>query len=137
MQLKSYSVSAQTDSVLYATKITSRDHSLVSDEPIEQGGGNAGMRPHELLLAALASCTCITIKMYAERKLWKLKHINAELVMERTVDSGIHTTKVIQELFFDGDLDETMKNRLVEIASHCPVHKTLAPTITIETRLKQ
>ena len=136
MPIKTTTVSAITGPLPYETKIVARNHLLISDEPPEKGGGDLGMRPHELLLAALTSCVCITIKMYAARKEWKLEQVRSESLMEREVDGGELTTKIILELMLIGQLDDEMKKRLLEIGGRCPVHKTLIKAINIEIRLK-
>ena len=137
MSIKTTTVTAITGPLPYETKIVARNHLLISDEPSDKGGGDLGMRPHELLLAALTSCVCITIKMYASRKEWKLEQVRAESLMERKEESGGQATKIIIELMLIGQLDEVMRNRLVEIGGRCPVHKTLSHGVNIETRLKQ
>ena len=120
MPVKINTVSAITGAQPHETKLVARNHMVVSDEPIESGGGNLGMKAHELLLSSLAACTCITIKMYASRKEWKLEQVRAELMMERETLNGIQTTKITQELMFMGELDDMQKNRLLEIAGKCP-----------------
>jgi putative redox protein len=136
MTTKINSVSAITGTRPYETKMVARNHIVVSDEPVESGGGDLGMKAHELLLSSLAACTCITVKMYADRKAWKLEQVRAELVMERETENGVQTTRIVQELMLIGALDNEQKLRLLEIAGRCPVHKTLKPAITIETKLK-
>ena len=94
------------------------------------------MTPHDLLISALASCTAITVRMYAERKGWKLDRIDVQATLERKIESGIQTTTAVQILELTGDLDDKMKQRLLDVGGRCPVHKTLAPAITITTKLK-
>jgi putative redox protein len=107
-------------------------HNLIGDEPVEAGGDDAGPGPHEYLLAALGSCTSITVKMYADRKGWPLKSVRVDLSGDR-----VGETYVIQRtIHVDGDLDATQRERLLEIANKCPVHKTLTGTIEIKSELK-
>ncbi len=136
MESRSNTVTATISQVPFTTKIVSGKHIIMADEPIDHGGADQGMTPYDLLLAALCSCTSITIKMYATRKGWMLSNVIVDATMERTVEGGNQITKVTQTLSFEGDLDDTMKNRLLEIGGRCPVHKTLAPAIQIESILK-
>ncbi|MDQ3050434.1 MAG: (4Fe-4S)-binding protein [Bacteroidota bacterium] len=129
MESRSNTVTATISQVPFTTKIVSGKHIIMADEPIDHGGADQGMTPYDLLLAALCSCTSITIKMYATRKGWMLSNVIVDATMERTVEGGNQITKVTQTLSFEGDLDDTMKNRLLEIGGRCPVHKTLAPAI--------
>jgi len=136
MEVRTNSATAYTGAQNFITKVTSRNHSIVADEPADHGGSDLGMTPHDLLIAALASCTSITLKMYADRKGWKLDKINVQATIERKIESGVQTTKAIQILELTGDLDDTMKQRLLDVGSRCPVHKTLAPAMKIEIHLK-
>src|SRR5687767_10462540 len=117
MEIKLNKVVATTGEIPYTTKITSGSHFVIADEPADHGGADSGMKPHDLLLAALASCTGITIKMYANRKGWNLKNVNINATLERRMESGIQTTTAVQYVLLEGDLDAEMKNRLLEIGS--------------------
>lgn len=113
-------------------------HSLVADEPAGVGDG-AGPTPYDLLLAALGTCTSMTLRMYAERKGWPLDHIAVRLRHHRRhaedcaeCDSSTGTVDLIErDLELAGALSEEQLARLVEIAERCPVHRTL----TSETRM--
>jgi putative redox protein len=113
----------------FAQDIEVGGHRLRADEPLDKGGDDSGPAPHELLLAALGSCTAMTLKVYAERKGWPLRDVHVTL-NGVTGEGGFTITR---QLRIDGDLDREQRQRLVEIANKCPVHKTLAGTITIET----
>ena len=113
----------------FAQDIQVAGHRLRADEEAEKGGDNSGPAPHELLLAALGSCTAMTLKVYAKRKGWPLRDVHVTL-------NGTHSDggfTIARQLRIDGDLDQEQRQRLIEIAGKCPVHKTLAGEITITT----
>lgn len=107
-----------------------KDHDVISDEPTSYGGKNLGPSPYNLLLMSIGSCTSMTIRMYANRKKMVLDDINVRLVYERLEKEE----RITRYLSFKGDITEEQKNRLVEIADRCPVHRTLEnnPVITSE-----
>ena len=113
----------------FAQDIEVAGHHLRADEEIEKGGDNTGAAPHELLLAALGSCTAMTLKVYAERKGWPIRNVHVTL-NGATGDAGYVIDRVVT---IDGDLDAEQRQRLLEIADRCPVHKTLVGDITIHT----
>jgi putative redox protein len=104
-------------------------HKLRADEPADKGGDDNGPQPHELLMAALGSCTAMTLKMYAERKGWPLRDVRVKV----SGDSADGKYLISRTLTFTGELDAEQRQRLVEIAGKCPVHKTLTGTIAIDT----
>jgi putative redox protein len=104
-------------------------HHIVADEEVTQGGDNSGPAPHELLLAALGACTAMTLKMYASRKGWPLRDARVTLNGDTTSGSLVIT----RQIALDGDLDDEQRQRLMEIANKCPVHKSLSAPITIQT----
>jgi putative redox protein len=106
-------------------------HRLAADEGKEVGGDDAGLAPHEFLIAALGACTSMTLKMYAERKGWALRHVEVELRQEK--QDGVHVMH--RTIRLEGELDATQRERLLEIAGKCPVHKTLTGEIRIESQL--
>ena len=113
----------------FAQDIEVGGHRMRADEPEEKDGDNSGPAPHELLLAALGSCTAMTLKVYAERKGWPLRDVRVTL-------NGTHTDvglAIARQLTIEGDLDAEQRQRLIEIADKCPVHKTLAGGITVTT----
>jgi putative redox protein len=113
----------------YAQDIAVAGHRLRADEEAGHGGDDSGAEPHELLLAALGSCTAMTLKVYAERKGWPLRDARVTLNGE-TVDGGLVVTR---QIALDGDLDEEQRKRLMEIADKCPVHRSLSAPVTIQT----
>jgi len=112
-----------------AQSIQVAGHRLRSDEEVEKGGEDTGATPHELLLAALGSCTAMTLKVYAGRKGWPLRDVHV-LLNAVNADGGY---VIARQVTIDGDLDAEQRQRLLEIADKCPVHKTLSGSITINT----
>lgn len=114
---------------VYTTDMTVRGHAVVADEPIDLDGADEGPTPFELLCAALASCTAITLRMYAARKGWALE--NVEVLVEHskqdeTVDGKTQRVDTfVQKIRLHGPLDDTQKARLMDVAGKCPVHKVL------------
>ena len=122
-------VSVEWESGKFAQDIEVAGHRLRADEEAEKGGDNSGPAPHELLLAALGSCTAMTLKVYADRKGWPLRDVRV-ILNGASSETGFTITRQLQ---IDGDLDQEQRRRLIEIADKCPVHKTLAGDITIST----
>jgi putative redox protein len=107
----------------YEHELEIRQHRLIADEPQDEGGTDAGPKPTELLAAALASCTAITIEMYANRKEWELGQVEVE-VDQGTADDG-RTPRFEVEIRIPEPLDEEQRKRIEVIASKCPVHRAL------------
>lgn len=118
----------------FHTTIRSRDHLFHADEPASDGGSDKGPRPSEMLLGALGSCVAITLKMYAGRKGWPLEGVEVELDYERfrgseyedyEGDSGfIHEFR--EAITLRGPLSDDQKERLMQIATKCPVRRAIA-----------
>ena len=126
----------------YKAVIQVRNHTLIADEPESDGGTNQGPTSKEYLLVALGACSSITMKMYAERKKWPLEGIEIDLNTERykTVDypafvgDGDFVHEFRQRILLKGPLTDDQKQRLLEIAGKCPVHRVLTePSFKIET----
>lgn len=133
-------VAARTGVTAYRTAIAARGHTMIVDEPVAVGGGDEGPTPHDLLCAALASCTTITLRMYADRKQWPLEEVAAYVEHRRIVPSGstavgAQRDHFIVELDLQGPLDEQQRARLAEIAERCPVHRTLLAGAKVELRM--
>jgi putative redox protein len=123
-----------------AQDIQARGHRLRSDEPRDAGGSDEGPGPYELLLAALGACTSMTVRMYAERKGWPLESVEVALRHDRVPAEGARgretgpaqRDRITERLTLRGPLDEAQRRRLAEIATRCPVHRTLASSVAIE-----
>jgi putative redox protein len=128
----------------FAQEITAGAHHLRSDEPAVAGGTDSGPTPYDLLLAALGSCTSMTVAMYARRKDWPLERVTIHLRHSRVHATDCATcgteqakiTLIEREIELEGPLGEEQRERLLAIADRCPVHQTLTSTIEIRTRLR-
>jgi len=104
-------------------------HAIRADEEAEKGGDDTGATPHELLLAALGSCTAMTLRLYAERKGWPVRDVHVTL----NGVNGDGAYLITRQVAIHGDLDAEQRQRMLEIADKCPVHRTLVGEITINT----
>jgi putative redox protein len=123
--------SAVIGRVQYQTIVKSGNHSIIVDEPVTDGGMDSGMTPYNLLLASLASCTVITLRMYINRKMWVIDEIRVKLELFKTPESIFIDSK----LEFSGELTDAQRARLITIADACPIHKILVGNIAINTSL--
>jgi putative redox protein len=129
-------VTAVLNGIPYRTLLTARGITAIADEPSEHGGQDAGLRPHELLLSALASCTAITLRMYADRKQWDVGGISVHAAMDRTQEGRAIESRIHVEVTFGKELPAEHRERLLQIAGACPVHRTLESPITLTRSLK-
>jgi putative redox protein len=107
--------------------------SFVADEPAAVGGLGSGPNPYDLLAAALGSCTAMTVRLYAERRGWPLERVKVSVAHHRaSVEARDLFERTLQ---LEGPLDEAQRQRLLEIAEKCPVHRTLDRGSDIRTRL--
>lgn len=125
----------------YKTEVQAGDHYWISDEPTDLGGKNLGPTPFELLNAALGTCTAMTLRMYADRKGWDLQgvrvHIEHDKKHKGAEENGEKVDVFVREVEIHGNLDEKQRERLIEIANKCPVHRTLTGDIDIQTEEKE
>ncbi|WP_313257935.1 OsmC family protein [Sphingobacterium sp.] len=119
----------------YTTTISYEDLNILADEPIEVGGQNKGLAPTQLLLSSVGACKAITMRMYANRKEWKVDKIDIKVSSEVQRSEQQQTTYIKCNIFIEGDLDEEQKKRLYAIGEKCPVHKMLMNPIVIESNL--
>lgn len=130
-------IQSKTKSENYEIEITSDSgHSIISDEPERLGGQNKGMSPDELIIAALASCTSATVRMYAQRKDWDLRVVHTSIQMIKGEKPGDLPT-IHREIHLEGNLDEEQRERILVIANKCPIHKILSGNIEINSELKK
>ena len=120
----------------FTQKITSGNHTLLSDEPIKLKGDDKGPAPFELLLAALGSCTSITLTMYAEMKNIKLDVISVRLNYIPPNKLEGTNSRIIRKIHIEGDFTEEQHQRMLEIADRCPVHNTLREGVDIMSSLE-
>ena len=116
-------------------------HHMLADEPASVGGSNLGPTPYQMLSAGLGACTSMTIRMYARRKGWPLRHVSVDVIHDKihatdcaeceTTEGRIDNFRRLIRL--DGDLDDDQRARLMEIADRCPVHRTMEAEIHITT----
>lgn len=116
----------------YATQMVVGTHHAVADEPVAVGGGDTGPAPDEILLSALAACTAITLRMYAERKQWPLEGVDVDVAF---AERGKEKNVISRTVHLRGPLDDEQRERLLQIANACPVHRILTGTVDVPTAL--
>jgi putative redox protein len=116
----------------YRVNLQNGRHIFFADEPKSVGGTDTAPTPDELLEASLASCTAITLRMYADRKQWNIETIDVSVHLSRENGKSIF----IKNIGVRGDLTNEQKQRLLEIAKACPVSKTLQGTIEIKEAIQ-
>src|SRR5262249_19056023 len=128
----------------FAQQIQAGAHQFSADEPIESGGTGTGSSPYDLLLAALGSCTAMTIGLFARRKNWPLQEVVVSLWHSKihAADCAECETRegridrIEREIQLVGSLTNEQRSKLMEIADKCPVHRTLTSEINIRTKEK-
>jgi uncharacterized OsmC-like protein len=126
----------------FAQEIEVGSHELFADEPVAFGGTDSGPSPYDLILAALGSCTSMTIGLYARKRGWPLEKISVSLWHSKihAKDCDDCETKegridrIEMEIHLDGALTDEQRAKLIEVAGKCPIHQTLTHEINIKTR---
>lgn len=127
----------ETGDSAYAVRIEVSGHSILGDEPEEFGGGNLGPNPYDLLVAALAECTAMTVRWYAIQQKWPLEHVAVRIVHRK---GGPGAASPRQDVFekcvtvTGAELNDEQREKLIEVAAKCPVQRTLEGTPLITTR---
>jgi putative redox protein len=116
----------------YVVSLQARDHEILADEPTDLGENDQGLTPYELILASLGACTSVTLKMYAQRKGWQVDDIDVKLQLTIESDS---TPIISRKITVNGTLDSEQRERLLQIANACPVHKLLTKPLEVESTI--
>lgn len=128
----------------YTAAVRASGHDFLADEPVSLGGADKGPSPYDLLLASLGACTLITLRMYAKRKGWamtgaavRLAHarVHAKDCQDCESAEGM-VSRIERSITLKGDLSQEQRSRLLDIANKCPVHRTLAGEVKIDTSLE-
>lgn len=129
--------------VPFTNHIYTKTHHIYGDEPTSFGGNDLGLSPYELLNAAIGSCTVLTLKLYAKRKKWDLKEVYvylsyskkhaSELMLD--IDDMGQLEHISKKIKLIGNLSDEQQQKLKEIASKCPVHKTVSLPVYFTTEL--
>ncbi|WP_338446139.1 bifunctional alpha/beta hydrolase/OsmC family protein [Pelagerythrobacter marensis] len=127
----------------FGTEVHTASHRFVADEPASYGGDDSGPTPYDLLLAALGTCTAMTMRMYAERREWPLEGATIHLTHDRNhQEDCAHVVEgeegriqaLNRRIELDGELTDEQRTRIMDIADKCPVHRTLTGHLHIHTR---
>ena len=122
--------------------VSGPNHHALADEPAAYGGTNRGMSPYGFLSAGLGACTSMTIRMYARRKGWPLTHVSVDICHDKVhaqdaeTGSGDKIDTWRRRIKLTGDLTDDQRQRLLEIAEKCPVHRTLERSSEVLTELE-
>lgn len=127
----------------FAQEISIGEHRLSADEPTSAGGTDTGPSPYDLLLAALGSCTSMTVALYARRRQWPLEAVTVRLRHSKIHAADCESCErgeakldhIERDVELVGVLSQEQRARLLEMANMCPVHRTLTSEIDIQTRL--
>jgi putative redox protein len=127
----------------FSQHVSTNSHYWLADEPVRVGGKNSGPDPYEHLLAGLGACTAMTLRMYAQRKQLAVQHIKVELTHTRNYQQDCENCEsrsqgieaIVRNISFVGTLDEDQRQRFLQIADKCPVHKTLHNNVSVVSKL--
>ncbi len=119
----------------YQQAVSAGQHQLVADEPASMGGGDAGPAPFDFIMSGLGACTSMTLRMYAERKSLPLTRISVALSHDKIEVEGVMRDRISRDITLEGDLSEEQRQRLLEIANKCPVHRALSQSMLLDCAL--
>ncbi|WP_415882103.1 alpha/beta fold hydrolase [Neptuniibacter sp. QD72_48] len=134
---------SEADPESFTQDISAAGHHIIADEPVSYGGNHLGSTPYQLVAAGLGACTSMTIRMYARHKQLPLEHVQVDVIHDKIhaedcsscEQSGGKVDQFVRRITLIGDLSEEERQRLLDIADRCPVHKTLEGEINIKTAL--
>ncbi|MEM9722997.1 MAG: bifunctional alpha/beta hydrolase/OsmC family protein [Bacteroidota bacterium] len=138
-------VMVRTGAEGYTSQVLAGSHHLISDEPASVGGDDLGPSPYQFLLTAIGTCTSMTLRMYADRKGWDLQEVDVHLSHAKAHKQDCEACEnprskidvIDREIELKGNLTLQQRDRLLEIADRCPVHRTLHNEIQVHTKLKE
>ena len=116
----------------YLVELTTTNHTIMVDEPESLGGSDSYPNPAQYLLSALASCTAITIKMYANNKGWDVGKISVDVKLKEKFVDGKRVKKMVKSVLFENQLESSQIDRLLIIGSKCPISKLLEQPVEME-----
>ena len=131
----------EADANGFLQDVQSGPHHLLADEPAKFGGTNKGLTPYGFVSAGLGACTSMTIRMYARRKGWQLEGVSVDIThaKEHATDAADPANAKVDHfdrtIHLSGKLTEEQREKLLEIADKCPVHRTLERSSTVTTHL--
>jgi putative redox protein len=133
-ELTRMKVSARRDGTSLRHTVQVRDHHVTVDEPVTAGGEDSGPDPRELLAVSLASCTAITMEMYAARKGWDIGEVTVDVDYEPAHRGS--PTRFAMTVSLPKELSEEQRERLMQIAAKCPVHRTLEGEVMFDEQIE-
>lgn len=120
----------------YQQVVTAGQHQWLADEPESLGGSDAGPAPFDLVMSGLGACTSMTLRMYAERKGLPLERISVALSHDKVEVDGANRDRISRRITLEGDLNDEQRQRLLEIANKCPVHRLLSQSAVLACSLE-
>lgn len=127
-------ITAHLENTPYQVRLSDGLHDWLADEPATAGGGDSGPGPSDLVLSGLGACTAITLIMFASRKQWPLQGVDVTLDLAKGATPA-DGSRITRQIRLTGPLDDASRDRLLQVANACPVHKLLSNPIHIDTTL--